>query len=56
MLTGSNIPQKVRRKSIGTDSAFNVRIYTQRELRSTGRTTIAGALSLDPSITISGRR
>lgn len=54
MLTGSNIPQKVKLKSIGTDSAYNVRIYTQRELLSTGRSTVAGALAIDPSIHISG--
>ena len=56
MVTGSHIPQRVRRKSIGTDSAHNVRIYTQRELLSTGRLpSVAGGLSIDPSVTISGR-
>jgi len=56
VVTGSYIPQKVRRKSIGTDSVHNVRIYTRNELESTGRTpSVAGGLSLDPSISISGR-
>lgn len=55
IVTGSRIPQKVKLKSIGTDSAYNVRIYTQRELLSTGRSTVAGALATDPSIQISGR-
>ena len=55
LLTGSNIPQKVKVKSIGTDSVHNIRIYTQRELLSTGRQTVAGSLALDPSIQISGR-
>lgn len=56
VVTGSYIPQKVRRKSIGTDSVHNVRIFTKRELESTGRTpSVAGGLSLDPSISISGR-
>ena len=54
-VTGSNIPQRVKRKSIGTDSVHNVRIYTKSELESTGRPTVAGALALDPSISISGR-
>ena len=56
VVTGSYLPQKVKVKSIGTDSMHNVRIYTKEELESTGRPTVAGALSLDPSITISGRR
>jgi hypothetical protein len=55
MVTGSNIPQKIRRKSIGTLTPYNLRIYTQEELLSTGRQTVAGALAaLDPSIQISG--
>ena len=53
-LTGSRIPQKVKVKSIGTDSAHNIRIYTQRELQSTGRQTVADALRLDPSIQVTG--
>ncbi len=32
VVTGSNLPQKVRVKSIGTDTAQNVRIVTQEEL------------------------
>ncbi len=55
MVTGSNMPQKVTVRSIGTTTPYNVRIYTKRELDSTGRQTLAGALSvLDPSIQISG--
>ena len=53
-LTGSNIPQRVRLKSIGTDSAQNVRIYTREELQSTGASTVGEGLALDPSIQISG--
>ncbi len=53
-LTGSRLPQKVRVKSIGTDSAENIRIYTRAELQSTGRQTVAGALALDPSIQVTG--
>lgn len=55
-ITGSHIPQKVTLRSIGTNTPYNVRIYTQRELLSTGRQTPAEALAaLDPSISISGR-
>ena len=54
LVTGSHIPQRVRRKSIGTDGAQNVRIYTKDELQSTGRFGVGG-LGLDPAIQISGR-
>ncbi len=53
-VTGSHIPQKLALKSIGTTTPYNLRIYTKAELDSTGRQTVAGALSIDPSITISG--
>ncbi len=53
-ITGSHIPQKLVLKSIGTTTPYNLRIYTKAELDSTGRQTVAGALSIDPSITISG--
>ena len=56
VVTGSYLPQKVKVRSIGTDSMHNVRIYTQEELRSTGRPTLPEALALDPSIQITGRR
>jgi hypothetical protein len=54
-LTGSRLPQKVKVKSIGTDSAYNIRIYTRAELQSTGRQTVADALRIDPSIQVIGR-
>ncbi|HSH39577.1 MAG TPA: hypothetical protein VK993_12405 [Chthoniobacterales bacterium] len=54
-LTGSNIPQRVRRRSIGTDSAFNVRIFTQRELQTINGGFGVSGIALDPSIRISGR-
>ncbi|MDQ6861588.1 MAG: hypothetical protein M3032_10605 [Verrucomicrobiota bacterium] len=55
-IAGSHIPQKVKLRSIGTNTPYNVRIYTQRELLSTGRQTPGEALSvLDPSITLTGR-
>lgn len=56
LVTGSHIPQKVKLRSIGTDTPYNIRIYTQRELQTTGRSTPGEALqALDPSITLSGR-
>jgi hypothetical protein len=55
-VTGSHMRQKVKLRSIGTDTPYNLRIYTQRELLSTGRQTPGEALTvLDPSITITGR-
>ncbi len=54
-VVGSHIPQKVHLRSIGTDTPYNVRVYTQRELQSTGRPTLAEALALDPAVQISSR-
>lgn len=55
-ITGSNLRQRVKVKSIGTTTPYNVRIYSQRELESTGRSTPGEALmALDPSIQLSGR-
>jgi hypothetical protein len=53
-VTGSHIPQKVRVKAIGTNTASPVRVYTRAELDRTGRFTTAGQLALDPSVTILG--
>lgn len=53
-VTGSNIPQKVQLRSIGTTTPYNLRIYTRRELENRGTGTVAGGLALDPSIRISG--
>ncbi|MBA3881596.1 MAG: hypothetical protein H0X73_02540 [Chthoniobacterales bacterium] len=54
-VTGSNIPQLVKRKSIGTNSAHNVRIFTQRELQTNNGGFGVGGIALDPSVSISGR-
>ncbi len=57
MVTGSHIPQRIKLKSIGTDTPYNLRIYSKRELESTGRQTPGGALAaIDPSITLSRGR
>jgi hypothetical protein len=53
-VTGSNIPQRVKLRSIGTTTPYNLRIFTKAELDSTGRFGPTG-LGLDPSITITGR-
>ncbi len=54
LVTGSNIPQRVKRKSIGTDSVHNIRIFTQRELQTNNGGFGVGGIALDPSISISG--
>lgn len=47
VVTGSYVPRKVRVKSIGTDTAQNVRIITQKELiSSNGGFGVGGILSL----------
>jgi hypothetical protein len=53
MITGSHVPQRVKVKSIGTNTPYNLRIYTKEELESTGRQGVSG-LALDPSIRIRG--
>lgn len=55
MVTGSNIPQRVRLRSIGTDSSQNVRIFTQRELQTINGGFGVTGIALDPAVTISGR-
>lgn len=53
-VTGSNIPQRVQVKAIGTNTTSPVRVYTRAELDRTGRFTTQGQLALDPSVTIIG--
>ena len=52
MVTGSLIPQKVRIHSIGTKSAFPLRVYDRREIEHTGRVTTEDVLAQDPSLTV----
>lgn len=57
LVTGSNIPRKikVRRSGIGygTDTADNVKIYGERDIKSSGRATTEDALAtLDPSVSV----
>ena len=51
-VTGSYIPQKVVLRSIGTNTAFPVRIYHRSEIDRTGRVTTEGVLAQDPSLTV----
>src|SRR4051794_24221668 len=56
VVTGSNIPRKVKVRSLGTDTPDNLRIYGQRELESTGHATVGEQLrARDASISL-GRR
>lgn len=55
LVTGSHIPQRIKMKSIGSTTPYNLRIYSQRELLSTGRSNVGEALAaLDPSLRLSG--
>jgi hypothetical protein len=56
LVTGSNIPRKVKVRRWGTNTPENVAIYGQRDIRSSGRATTAEALAtLDSSISIRRR-
>lgn len=52
MVTGSLIPQKIKIHSIGTKSAFPLRVYDRREIDQTGRVTTEDVLAQDPSLTV----
>ena len=53
-VTGSNLPQKVKIKSIGTLTTSPVRVYKRREIDQTGRFTTEEVLRQDPSIRVHG--
>ena len=53
-VTGSLIPQRVKRKRIGTTTFSPVRIIDRRELDETGRQTTRGVLIADPSVRVIG--
>ena len=53
-VTGSNIPQRVRIKSIGTLTASPQRIYNRREIDQMGRFTTEEVLRQDPSLSVHG--
>ena len=54
MVTGSNIPQRVKIKSIGTLTASQLRVYKRREIDQTGRFTTEDVLRQDPSLNVRG--
>ena len=53
-VTGSNIPQKVRIKPIGTLTASPIRTYDRREIDQMGRFTTEEVLRQDPSLSVHG--
>ena len=53
-VTGSLIPQRIKRKPIGTTTVSPVRIIDRREIDATGRRTTRGALIADPSVRVIG--
>jgi outer membrane cobalamin receptor len=54
-VTGSLIPQRIKRKPIGTTSVSPVRIIDRHEIDATGRRTTRGILIADPSVSAAGR-
>jgi hypothetical protein len=54
MVTGSNLPQKVKIKSIGTLTESPLRVYKRREIDQTGRFTTEDVLRQDPSLKVHG--
>lgn len=54
-VTGSLIPQRIKRKPIGTTTVSPVRIIDRHEIDATGRRTTRGILIADPSVTATGR-
>lgn len=53
-VTGSLIPQRIKRKPIGTTTVSPLRIIDRREIDQTGRRTTQGAFIADPSLRILG--
>jgi hypothetical protein len=54
-VTGSLIPQRIKRKPIGTTTVSPVRIIDRHEIDATGRRTTRGILIADPSVSAAGR-
>ena len=54
-VTGSLIPQRIKRKPIGTTTVSPVRIIDRHEIDATGRRTTPGVLIADPSVSAAGR-
>ena len=54
MVTGSNIPQRVRIKAIGTDTVSPMRVFDRHEIDQTGAFDVGDVLRHDPSIQVRG--
>ena|ERR1700730_15056305 len=54
MVTGSNIPQKVRIKAIGTLTTSPIRYFDRHEIDQTGAFNTEDVLRHDPSIMVHG--
>jgi outer membrane cobalamin receptor len=54
LVTGSNIPQKVRIKPIGTTTTSPIRVYNRHEIDQMGRFTTEEVLRQDPSLSVHG--
>src|ERR1043166_9341490 len=54
MVTGSNLPQKVKIKRIGTTTVSPLRYYDRREIAQTGRFSTEEVLRTDPTIRVHG--
>lgn len=52
MVTGSQIPQRVRIHPIGTKTATPIRVYNRREIDQTGRFTTEDVLAQDPALQV----
>ena len=53
-VTGSNMPQKVRIKPIGTATTSPIRVYNRHEIDQMGRFTTEEVLRQDPSLKVHG--
>jgi hypothetical protein len=53
-VTGSLIPQRIKLSRVGTTTVSPIRIIDRREIDSTGRQTVRGALIADPSVRLTG--
>ena len=51
---GSNIPRRVKIKSIGTDTVDPIRVIDRTEINATNAKTAAGVVALDPSFNVRG--
>jgi hypothetical protein len=54
IVTGSNLPQRVKIKSIGTLTQSPLRVYKRREIDQMGRFTTEDVLRQDPTLKVHG--